>query len=133
MKSTYYGIIIAFLVTITACKNAGNQPDGIVPKEVKAQYPEATILEKAGEVLYNTHCKMCHANRSAKDNMLRAAVVSEQYEFEYLRQYITKQDSLVNGGNKEVIAKREEYNSAYLHSFELTDNEVKAILFYLKQ
>ena len=135
MKGAYFLLIC---LTLFGCKNQ-SRTDKVIVQEEKARLEAEKFqtagrsLEKIGQIYYEKNCVMCHGQRRGLHNMLRDALLREDYDFQYLKNYITKQDSLVNAGNKEAIAKRNEYNSAYLHSFELTDNEIKAILFYLKQ
>ena len=96
---------------------------------------EDMMMEKIGETYYQNNCIKCHTSKNAKDNVLVSAIRNEKFSFEFLKCYITNQDSLIKNGNKEAIAVKESYNpkSVFNHNFKLNRNEVKSIVFYLKK
>ncbi|WP_091146875.1 c-type cytochrome [Flavobacterium caeni] len=96
---------------------------------------KSVFLTNIGKKYYEDNCIKCHASKSAKDNILLYAIVNDKYDFEFLRAFVTNQDSLVKASNKEAIAIKKEYfpNSAMNHNFKLSRTEIKSIIYYLKQ
>ena len=85
-----------------------------------------------GKVYFENNCKGCH-RKSGTDNFLVYAIKDDKYEFDFLRSFIQNQDSLIKSGNELAIKIKEENdNRPYRHKFELNDNEIKSILYYLK-
>lgn len=90
-------------------------------------------LQKTGEVLYSKFCIACHGSKAANDSFFVGNIKNDKYELSFLIDYINHQDSLLQHKNQLTIKIKEEYsNIDYLHRFNLTEQEVKAIVYYLK-
>src|SRR5690554_169828 len=106
---------IGILLIISACSNPKKDMD----QDFMLKY-NSKQLEKAGQVLYSKFCLECHSSKGARDNFLIA--------------YINHQDRLLQQENKRAMKLKEEYsNIDYLHQFHLTEQEIKSIVYYLKQ
>lgn len=90
------------------------------------------LLLSIGKVYFENNCKGCH-RKYGTDNFLVYAIKNDKYKFDFLRSFINNQDSLIKNGNEIAIKMNEEYNKfPYRHKFELNDNEIKSIIYYLK-
>ena len=91
------------------------------------------LLFGIGKVYFENNCKDCH-KKYGTDNFLVYSMKNDKYEFDFLKAYITNQDSLINSGNEFAIKMKEEFNNLpFRHNFKLNDNELKAIIYYLKK
>jgi len=91
-------------------------------------------IEKAGQVLYVKFCIECHGNKDATDNFFASNIRNDKYELNFLANYINHQDSLLQNKDELVLKIKEEWNNInYIHNFNLTEQEIKAISYYLKE
>lgn len=91
-------------------------------------------LEKTGEVLYDKFCVDCHGSKVANDNFLAGNIQNNKYELSFLMDYINNQDSLLQHKNELAIKIKKEWrDNEYIHNFKLTEQEIKAIVYFLKK
>ncbi|GGF29649.1 c-type cytochrome [Flavobacterium limi] len=120
-----------FLCIFISCKEKENYQNDYYQK--LALEKNEKIFEAIGKMYFEKNCLGCHANKGAKDNYLEYAIKDDKYEFLFLKNFITQQNSLLKNKNKEALALKDwSNNNVYLHSFNFNENEIKAILHYLK-
>ncbi|MGX7666712.1 hypothetical protein [Flavobacterium pedocola] len=128
MKNLHLKYLILLLLSIS-CKKEIERNDFYenLEKEKKEK-----LLFNIGKVYFENNCKGCH-NKYGTDNFLVYGIKNDKYKFVFLRAFINNQDSLIKNGNETAIKMNEEYNNfPYRHKFKLNDNEIKSILYYLK-
>lgn len=87
-------------------------------------------LFKTGKLIYNKNCVTCHGNINANDNTLKKN--STVLDFKYFKNFVTKQDSLLNNFDSKTLKIKSEYgNNQFIHKFSLNKNELKVIAFYI--
>jgi|SRR5687768_4683818 len=127
-------VSIAFLLTLNfffvRCGDQNEQTlDNTSLKTIAAT--EDTSLINQGKSLFVSNCAACH-KIVATDNHL-AGVVQRAGE-DYLKLYITKQDSLIKVKNKYALElKRVFGNLANAHNFKFSNQQLNAIIAYLKK
>lgn len=122
-----------FLLAIIFLINIGcHHSEKNVAQDFVLEY-NSQKLKKTGEVLYSKFCVQCHGSKVANGNFFVGNIKNDKYELSFLIDYINHQDSLLTHKNQMAIKIKEEYgNIDYLHRFNLTEQEVKAIIYYLK-
>jgi cytochrome c1 len=84
-----------------------------------------------GKTLFRADCSMCHVAKYKTDNLMEGIV--NRIGENYLRKYLTKQDSLLNAKDKYALALKESWgNLANSHNFKYSDEELNALIQYLK-
>ena len=125
-------LLIGILFISVACSESDKNQKS--EKEELTFEKKQIALERIGKIYYERNCIQCHAKKGVKDQILEYAIKSDRYEFEFLKAYLTNQDSLIKNGNETALELKERWNDqTYLHDFELNDKEVKAIIYYLKK
>ncbi len=86
-----------------------------------------------GEKLYNANCTACHAmNEKVVGPALKN--VHTKYKEDWLIKWIKNSQALVKAGDAKAVALFKENNEALMTSFDnLSDNDVKSIIAYIKQ
>ena len=126
--------IVSFLILICfiSCKKKEVEENKFYEK--LALERKEILLENIGKIYYEKNCIKYHAGKDAKDNFLENSVRNEKWSERFFIDFITKQDSLLKFRNNNAVKLKEwSNNNSYLHNFKFNDNEVKAILFFLKQ
>jgi len=87
-------------------------------------------FEKGLEIFLND-CRKCHVTKGRLHNYLDGIV--DKVGVDYLKLYITKQDSLTENKDKYALAIKEEWgNQANSHNFKYSENELNLLIEYLK-
>ncbi|MBE8728331.1 c-type cytochrome [Flavobacterium hungaricum] len=121
-----------FLVILISCKKKEIEENDFYKK--RTQEKNERVLEAIGKKYFEKNCYGCHADKGAKDNHLENAIQNDKYNYQFLKNFITKQDSLLKNKNKEALALKDwSNNNSYVHNFEFNESEIKAILYYLKK
>lgn len=120
------------LLLILLINNACTHSKKNVERDFTLEY-NSQKLKKAGQVLYSKFCVKCHSSKGTTDNFLVGNIQNDRYELSFLIDYINNQDSLLKHQNELVLNLKEIYgNNGYLHQFNLSDQEIKSIVYYLK-
>lgn len=122
---------VLFLSIFISCKKKENNVNEFYQN--LAQEKNEKVLETIGKKYFEKNCLGCHANRGAKDNFLELAIKNEKYNFQFFKNFIIKQDSLLKNKNTKALELKDWSNNEYLHNFKFNDNEIKAIFYYLKK
>lgn len=85
-----------------------------------------------GEALYKANCTSCHA---IKDKVIGPALagVNKRHKEEWLIKWIRNSQAMVKAGDPVAVQLFNEYNKTVMTSFNLKDDEIKAILAYIQK
>lgn len=123
-------VIFLLIILCFSCKKKEEQNDFYENLE---KGKKEKLLFNVGKVYFQNNCKGCH-RKGGTDNFLEFTIKEDKYEFDFLKAYITNQDSLIKSGNEEALRIKVEFNNLpYRHKFDLNDNEVKSIIYYIKK
>ena len=119
-------VFIAFTTNIMGKRASDLNDDIEIVKESKVSQ-----LYIDGENLFVKDCRVCHVSKEMKHNYLEGVI--EKVGLNYLKLYLTKQDSLITVEDKYAIAIKKEYNNMpNSHNFKYSEEELNAIIEYLK-
>lgn len=85
-----------------------------------------------GELLFTQNCTACHTIGGGPLVGPDLKGVSEKYEESWLLKFIQSSQTLVQAGDKQAIATFQQYNMVPMPDFPFKDDEVRAILNYIK-
>ena len=122
LKIVFYLFIFCFLFS---CKKEDT-------KSIEIKVNKLAIY-KAGEILYVNNCRACHGNTQANDHRLKNNITNLNYGNLYWIDYVSNQDSLIKSNDKFATQNVDDFQSLYRHNFDLTSQELKSILLYLKE
>ncbi|WP_445711005.1 c-type cytochrome [Flavobacterium sp.] len=119
--------VIYYLLTnynLDSKKVEAQKLEGIISKK------ESKLFEK-GETIFIDDCKVCHVMKYRGHNFLND--IFKRVDSSYFKLYITKQDSLIKSDDKYAIETKKNFgNNGMIHSFKYNNEEIKALLDYLK-
>jgi mono/diheme cytochrome c family protein len=135
---------ILILITMTLAVSNSSCSGDIKSKQHSSQSETTTIgvnsaydklidsaLYHRGEAIFRLDCNACHVVKNKLHNYLEGVV--DRVGKDYLKLYLTKQDSLVFAkDNNALMLKRMWNNMANSHNFKYTEEELNAIIEYLK-
>ena len=97
----------------------------IVPLENESE------LFKKGKEIFIADCNACHVQKERLHNFLED--IFEKIDTSYFKIYITKQDSLLNNKDTYALERKENFGlNGMIHSFKYNNEEIKALIEYLK-
>ncbi len=125
---------IAFVLSINllfvGCGEQNEQTLNNTPLKTIAATVDTSLINQ-GKRLFVNNCGVCH-KILATDNHL-AGIVQRVGE-DYLKLYVTKQDSLIKIKNKYALElKRAFGNLANVHNFKFSNEQLNSIIAYLKK
>lgn len=92
---------------------------------------ERTPEFEEGLEIFLNDCRKCHVTKGRLHNYLDGIV--DKVGVDYLKLYITKQDSLTENKDQYALAVKEEWgNQANSHNFKYSENELNLLIEYLK-
>ncbi|TAI46951.1 c-type cytochrome [Flagellimonas allohymeniacidonis] len=92
---------------------------------------KTTVEFERGKEIFMEDCRKCHVAKYMRHNYLHDIV--EKVGVEYLKLYITKQDSLLNAKDEYALALKNEWgNNGTVHKFKYSDAEFEFLIEYLK-
>jgi mono/diheme cytochrome c family protein len=107
------------------------QFDSSYSKSVKAEVLIDSIKYRNGESIFRADCQACHGGRDKTDNYLEGVV--ERVGPDYLKLYLTRQDSLITAKNEYALKLKDVFgNLGNSHNFKYSDEQLNAIIEYLK-
>ncbi len=137
-SKTKIALLIASFLIIDAlfinCSN--NSEEKLASTDVNSFYAKKIAIDsskfKLGQFIFNLDCIDCHAGKHRTDNILIDNIVQGVGE-KYLKLFLTKEDSLVAAKNKYTVSLKAEFgNLANSHNFKYSDEQLNAIIEYLK-
>lgn len=134
-------IILLFLPVLILPASCSNNPGkGNADTDVNSSYieNESTIYGKGdsllfhkGEVLFKKDCNSCHVAKYKLHNYLEGVV--DWLGTNYLRLYLTKQDSLMTAKDSIALRLKEVWgNRGNNHNFHYSEDDLNAIVEYLR-
>jgi mono/diheme cytochrome c family protein len=137
MKMAILSILLGVIVAIVLIRGLDmiNKQRNLIEKsqfEIDSLEKQSKQLRiEFGRSLFLANCSMCHAGRGGSDNLLED-IVNRMGE-DYLKLYLTKQDSLIASRNTHAMALKKEFgNTANNHNFKFTAPELQALIEYLR-
>ena len=92
---------------------------------------ETTPEFQFGQQIFMEDCRKCHVSKNMRDNYLNGVV--EKVGIDYLKTYLTKQDSLLTIKDKYALELKEFWgNNGTIHKFNYTEYELNSLIEYLK-
>ncbi len=105
-------------------KNSDFQPTVI---KIAKTTPEFEL----GKEIFMKDCRKCHVSKNMKHNYLSGIV--EKVGTDYLKIYLTKQDSLLKAKDEYALKIKEFWgNNGTIHNFNFTEKELNLLIGYLK-
>lgn len=85
-----------------------------------------------GEALFKANCTACHV--VGEDVVVGPGLknVHNKYKEDWLIKWIKNSQSLIKAGDAQAVKVYEQYNKVLMPAFNLTDDEVKAVIAYIK-
>src|SRR5687768_8320191 len=85
-----------------------------------------------GEALFKANCTSCHA---MNDKVIGPALKNThtKHSEEWMIKWIRNSQAMVKAGDPDAVKLFNEYNKVVMTSFNLKDEEIKAILAYIKK
>ena len=134
-------IVATFLlihyIFINCSNNSKKEPASTKPDSLHSEqllttaYSIDSTQYKKGKTIFIADCKVCHGGKDRTDNYLEGVV--ERIGVNYLKLYLTKQDSLITAKNKYALRLKDTFgNLANSHNFKYSDEQLNAIIEYLK-
>lgn len=118
-----------FSLSETGCSNSKNEngnSESSAIEENTFNRPQIT----AGKKLFRDSCNRCHGLGKA-DNAFERTV--EYLDKSYFIQFTRNQDSLLKANDKYAVELKKMYgNSSFTHHYQLTDEQIKAIISFLE-
>lgn len=95
------------------------------------QTEKTTPEFELGKEIFMKDCQKCHVSKNMKHNYLAGIV--DRVGTDYLKIYLTKQDSLLQAKDKHALEIKEFWgNNGTIHNFNFTENELNLLIEYLK-
>lgn len=90
------------------------------------------ILVQNGLELFDAKCIACHAISERPKVGPGLANVTERKSDEWIAQFVRNSSELILSGDVDAVAIFNEYNQIPMPAYELSDNEMKSLLSYLR-
>lgn len=86
-----------------------------------------------GKTLFENQCNACHKIHRRKKSNLDYSFDKENFDHDFLKKFITKEDSSVSVKNKLALKILENFSQYYItHNFSFFDTEATAIIHYIQ-
>ncbi|HEY0356448.1 MAG TPA: c-type cytochrome [Flavisolibacter sp.] len=124
-------------VSVTGCSDDNLQQQslsktlpGVGQTSQTSQFVDSTLFAE-GKLLFKLDCQRCHSGRDKMHNHLEGVV--NRVGVDYLKLYLTRQDSLIAAKDSNALLIRRVWNSEKIyHTYMYSDHELNAIIEYLK-
>jgi hypothetical protein len=127
-------VLLSTFIFICSCStNTKEQPDA--NKDNRSSSANSAVVDSSiflkGEAIFRIDCNKCHVSKGRLHNYLEGVV--QRSGVDYLKLYLTKQDSLIAAKNSNALMlKRVWNNQGNSHNFIYTEEELNSIIEYLK-
>ena len=121
--------LFIFVVKKNGITEFDQKPIDYKPTLVKAE--KTTPEFEPGKEIFMEDCRKCHVSKELRNNYLAGVV--EKIGTEYLKTYLTKQDSLLKAKDEYALELKDFWgNNGVIHKFNYTENELNLLIEYLK-
>jgi len=105
---------------------------GMLLAAISLAWSDKTQAQDAGEQAFNTTCFACHTIGGGRLIGPDLAGIHEQRSQAWLEQFIKSSQTLINSGDADAVALFEEYNSMLMPDALLSDEQIRAVLIFIK-
>ncbi|GAB3537574.1 c-type cytochrome [Pontibacter brevis] len=142
----FLAFLIALVVSFGAyAQGASEQQEvsqkGVVPQSTEGATAAANTgglpvdddaIVTAGDALFKNNCAVCHS--AGSDVIVGPGLqgVTDRRSHTWLQRWIKNSQALISAGDPEAVAIYNEYNKQAMPSFNFSDEEITAILTYIK-
>ncbi len=105
---------------------------GMLLAAISLTWSDKTQAQDAGEQAFNTTCFACHTIGGGRLIGPDLAGIHEQRTQEWLEQFVRSSQTLINSGDAEAVALYEEYNRMLMPDALLSDEQIRAVLGFIK-
>lgn len=135
IKSIYLLLIIALLTATVYLLYRNSivqtQNSRLVDANLQLIGETVSIKKQFGFSVAKSNCWTCHKFKNATDNLLEGVV--QRVGPDYLKLYITKQDSLLSAKDTYALKLKTAFNNmGNSHNFKLNDEELSALIEFMK-
>lgn len=91
----------------------------------------SSVFAQDGEALFSANCKSCHA---VKEKVIGPALagVSQRHPEDWLLKWVKNSTAVIKSGDPIAVKLFKDYNGVTMTSFNLKDDDIKAIFAYIK-
>lgn len=84
-----------------------------------------------GQNIFKTDCNVCHVSKGRRHNLLEGVV--QRVGDDYLKLYLTRQDSLIKAKDRYAVNIKEEWgNLGNSHNFRYSEKQLQELIEYLR-
>lgn len=94
--------------------------------------PTNSVAQPNGEALFKANCTSCHLTTDKKVVGPGLKGVDTRRSEEWLLKWIKNSQALIKSGDADAVKIYEEYNKTAMPAFNFKDDEIKAVLAYIK-
>jgi mono/diheme cytochrome c family protein len=105
---------------------------GILLTAISLTWSDKTQAQDTGEQAFNTTCFACHTIGGGRLIGPDLAGIHENRSQEWLEQFVKSSQALINSGDADAVAIYEEYNSMIMPDALLSDEQIRAVLDFIK-
>ncbi len=105
---------------------------GILLAAISLTWSDKTQAQDTGEQAFNTTCFACHTIGGGRLIGPDLAGIHENRSQEWLEQFVKSSQALINSGDADAVALYEEYNSMIMPDALLSDEQIRAVLDFIK-
>jgi len=105
---------------------------GMLLAAISFAWSDKTQAQDAGEQVFNTTCFACHTIGGGRLIGPDLAGVHENRSQEWLEQFVKSSQTLINSGDADAVALFEEYNSMLMPDTFVSDEQIRAVLSFIK-
>ena len=106
-------------------------------EQQKASVAENTSLSpyiEQGRDYFNTHCRSCHREDKTGMNKLKRMEPEDAEAFRWLYRYLQDSEALIQSGDPESNAIKDEYNNnSYMHQFKISEEDLLLLIAYIQR
>jgi hypothetical protein len=126
-KFVQLSVTISFF--LFACNHSDSKNK--VNNDQTIQNYDTTLFYLRGQKIFKADCNACHVTKGRLHNYLEGVV--QRVGDDYLKLYLTKQDSLIESKDKYALRLKETWgNMGNSHNFDYTEIQLKEVIEYLR-
>jgi hypothetical protein len=124
-------LVTLLIISFASCVNgSSHQSTKTEIVSIKEPY-DTTFYFLNGQKIFRNDCNACHVAKGKRHNYLEGVV--QRAGEDYLKLYITKQDSLIAAKDKYALELKEKWgNLGNCHNFRYTEKQIMELIEYLR-